>query len=87
MLLIPCPFCGARDEREFAYGGDAAIAPALGAETAIGDAEWTAALYLRDDSKGQAVEHWVHRHGCRRWLEITRDRTSHEILAVAPARR
>lgn len=85
MLLIPCPYCGTRDEREFVYGGDATASPILGAEAAIGDAEWSAALYLRDDPRGQAAEHWVHRHGCRRWLEITRDRTTHAIVSVVPA--
>lgn len=85
MLLIPCPFCGARDEREFVYGGDAAAATVP--DAALGDGEWAAGLYLRDDPKGRAIEHWLHRHGCRRWLEIDRDRTSHEIVSVVPARK
>ncbi len=25
MLLIPCPWCGPRDETEFTYGGEAHI--------------------------------------------------------------
>ncbi|HEX9342090.1 MAG TPA: sarcosine oxidase subunit delta, partial [Actinomycetota bacterium] len=26
MLLLPCPWCGPRDEAEFRYGGQAGIA-------------------------------------------------------------
>ena len=38
MLLIDCPHCGARDETEFSYGGEAHIMRPL-AENEISDAE------------------------------------------------
>jgi sarcosine oxidase subunit delta len=72
MLLIPCPYCGPRDETEFKYGGQAAIAYPTDAD-ALSDAEWVEYLFLRDNPKGSFRERWVHTAGCRRWFDITRD--------------
>jgi len=81
MLLIPCPWCGPRDEIEFAYGGEAHITrPADPA--ACDDAAWGAYLYMRTNPKGVLAERWVHRHGCRRWFNLLRDTVSHRIIAV-----
>ncbi len=78
MLLIPCPWCGPRNENEFVYQGDArARRPADPA--ACDDAEWTAYLYLRDNPRGPHLEHWNHRFGCRRWFELRRDTLDHSI--------
>ena len=42
MMLIPCPWCGPRDESEFHYGGQAGVAyPAD--PGALSDAEWAEA--------------------------------------------
>lgn len=80
MLLIPCPWCGAREEIEFRYGGEAHIArPADPA--ALDDAAWAEYLYLRANPKGLLAERWVHSHGCRRWFNLLRDTLSHQILA------
>ena len=38
MLLIPCPWCGERDEVEFRYGGEAHISRADAAT--VDDATW-----------------------------------------------
>ena len=81
MLLIPCPFCGPRDETEFVYGGDATVArPADPA--AASDREWTDYLYFRDNPRGAHAELWLHRAGCGRWLRVERDTASHEIASV-----
>jgi heterotetrameric sarcosine oxidase delta subunit len=78
MLLIPCPWCGEREEVEFAYGGEAGVAyPAAPAE--LSDAEWADYLFVRDNPRGPFAERWVHIHGCRRWFELTRDTLTHEI--------
>jgi sarcosine oxidase, subunit delta len=72
MLSITCPWCGERDEVEFAYGGEAGIAyPADPAE--LSDEEWAAYLFVRDNPKGRFGERWVHIHGCRRWFGTVRD--------------
>ncbi|PWR19665.1 sarcosine oxidase subunit delta [Zavarzinia compransoris] len=84
-MRLPCPFCGPRDSAEFAYLGDAAIARP---DAAAPDAPrlFYEATYLRDNPAGPHREHWYHAAGCRQWLVVTRDTTSHEILAAAFAR-
>jgi heterotetrameric sarcosine oxidase delta subunit len=80
MLLIPCPWCGPRDEVEFRYGGEAHIArPADPA--ALDDAAWAGYLYMRANPKGLLAERWVHSAGCRRWFNLIRDTLSHRIVA------
>lgn len=77
MLSIPCPHCGLRDETEFVNGGEADIqrpAPECSEEA------WAAYLFTRANPKGPLRERWFHRFGCRRWLIVTRDTLSHEIL-------
>jgi sarcosine oxidase subunit delta len=81
MLLIPCPWCGSRDETEFRCGGEAHIArPA--APDALSDAEWADYLFMRNNPKGRLRERWVHSLGCRRWFNLVRDTVTHEIIAV-----
>ncbi|MEX0808620.1 MAG: sarcosine oxidase subunit delta [Dongiaceae bacterium] len=81
MLLIPCPWCGKRDESEFSCGGESHIArPADGEQ--LSDAEWADYLYMRSNPKGVLYERWVHARGCRRWFNLARHTVTHEILAV-----
>jgi heterotetrameric sarcosine oxidase delta subunit len=80
MLLIPCPWCGARSQVEFTYGGDATVKrPAPEAP----DSEWFAFVYLRDNPAGPHDELWLHSAGCRQWFKVRRDTRTHEILASA----
>ena len=78
MLLLPCPWCGERDEVEFSYGGQAGV-PYPAEPAALSDEEWAAYLFVRDNPKGPFRERWVHTHGCRRWFELTRDTLTNEI--------
>ncbi|MGD9941770.1 MAG: sarcosine oxidase subunit delta [Burkholderiaceae bacterium] len=80
MLLIPCPWCGERDEDEFSYGGDASVRrPELEEDDDI----WFEYVYLRANPRGQHEEWWQHVAGCRRWLRLRRDTSTHEIAGVA----
>jgi heterotetrameric sarcosine oxidase delta subunit len=79
MLLIPCPWCGPRDEVEFHYGGEAHIVRPADPD-AQGDAAWAEYLFMRANPKGVIAERWVHRNGCRRWFNLLRDTVSHRIL-------
>jgi heterotetrameric sarcosine oxidase delta subunit len=79
MLLIPCPWCGDRDETEFAYGGQAHV-PYPADPDALSDAEWGAYLFVRDNPKGPFAERWVHSAGCRRWFNVERDTGTHRVL-------
>ena len=83
MLIIPCPYCGPRDEIEFACGGEAHIARPR-AENTITDAEFADYLFIRDNPKGVFLERWRHSAGCRRWFNVARDTVTHEILEVYP---
>ena len=78
MLLIPCPWCGARSQLEFTYGGDATVRrPAADAP----EAEWFRYVYVRDNPMGPHDEWWLHSAGCRQWFRVRRDTRTHEILA------
>ena len=79
MLLIPCPWCGPRDEVEFHCGGEAHIVRPADPD-AQGDAAWAEYLFMRANPKGLLAERWVHSHGCRRWFNLLRDTVSHRIL-------
>ena len=81
MLLIPCPWCGPRDEIEFHYGCEAHIARPADPD-ALDDAVWTEYLFMRNNPKGPFAERWVHSAGCRRWFNLLRDTATHRIFAV-----
>jgi len=78
MLLIPCPWCGERDEIEFSYGGQAGV-PYPSDPAALSDEEWAEWLFVRDNPRGRFAERWVHTQGCRRWFDLVRDTLTHEI--------
>ena len=81
MLLIPCPFCGEREESEFHQGGEAHIDRPKNPDK-LSDAEWANYLFHRENKKGLYLERWLHRHGCRRWFNVARDTSTNEIKAV-----
>ena len=77
MLLLPCPWCGHREENEFTYGGDATVTwPDLSG----GADSWFPAVYLRENPRGPHEELWHHTAGCRRWFRLRRDTLTHEVL-------
>ncbi|MFB6935372.1 sarcosine oxidase subunit delta, partial [Streptomyces chartreusis] len=81
MLLIPCPWCGPRDEAEFHYGGQAHV-PYPQDPASLSDEEWARYLFFRDNTKGPFAERWSHASGCRRWFNAVRDTSTNEILTV-----
>jgi heterotetrameric sarcosine oxidase delta subunit len=81
MFLIRCPWCGERDQSEFAYGGEAHIARPARSET-MSDAEWAGYLFLRTNPKGVHAERWNHQAGCRRWFNMLRNTATDDILAI-----
>ena len=81
MLLIPCPWCGARPENEFRYGGEAHVArPAQPAE--LDDTAWAEFLYFRTNPKGVHTERWRHAHGCGRFFNCLRDTVTDKVLVT-----
>lgn len=81
MIIIPCPWCGARDESEFTYGGEAHISRPTNPE-ACSDQEWADYLYTRSNTKGVHSERWYHASGCRRWFNASRETVSDKVLAT-----
>ena len=81
MLLITCPYCGARDQSEFSYGGQAHIPRPANSET-MNDAQWAEFVFMRDNPKGVWAERWLHSSGCRKWFNALRDTSTDRFLAV-----
>ena len=54
MLQIDCPWCGPRDESEFAYGGEAHIKRPANPD-ALSDAEWADYLFMRANPRGRTA--------------------------------
>ena len=80
-MLIPCPWCGDREDTEFKYGGAAQVAYPRDQEE-IDDATWARYIFIRPNPKGPMAERWVHTAGCRRWFNVVRDTVTHEITPV-----
>ncbi len=84
-MRIACPFCGERTHAEFAYLGDAgAVRPATH-DARPDPTLFHDYVYLRDNVPGAHREYWQHVGGCRSWLVVTRNVSTHAILAVATA--
>jgi methylglutamate dehydrogenase subunit B len=83
-MLIPCPYCGARDSHEFTYRG-AAVGPRPDPARPDAADAFHDYVYLRDNPAGDNAEYWYHGAGCRSWLKVVRDTTTHEIKSVTGA--
>ena len=89
-MRIPCPHCGERGNEEFSYLGDATVSRPAGdvvpsAGSGVAHA-WMDYVYLRQNPPGAHRELWQHVHGCRLWLVVTRNVSTHEILGAEIAR-
>jgi methylglutamate dehydrogenase subunit B len=89
-MRINCCYCGPRSDEEFVYRGDATVARPDGGPLLALDAaarqRWIDYVYLRQNPAGSHRELWQHVSGCRAWLVVTRDTTSHAIERVEVAR-
>ncbi|NOX41129.1 MAG: sarcosine oxidase subunit delta [Alphaproteobacteria bacterium] len=79
-MRLKCPLCGDRDAREFHYRGAAKLMERP--EAGAGEAAFYDYVYLRENPVGANSELWFHELGCRAWLCVSRDVSSHEILSV-----
>ena len=78
MFIIECPWCGARDQSEFSYHGEAHIIRPTDPQT-CDEQQWGDYLFFRANPKGMHYERWVHAHGCRRWFNVARDTATDRI--------
>jgi sarcosine oxidase subunit delta len=80
MMLIPCPWCGPRNQVEFTNGGDATVQrPAESSP----ESPWVEYVNQRDNPRGPHDELWLHAAGCRSWFKVRRDTRTHDIVASA----
>ncbi len=88
-MRISCPYCGDRTHAEFNYLGDAGqTRPTPAGDRVEHDSTLFADyVYLRTNPAGRHREYWQHTGGCRAWLVVERDVTTHAIGRVVPARR
>lgn len=88
MLVIPCPFCGPRDEVEFVCGGESHI-QRPGPPESVSDPQWADYLFFRRNERGVSYERWLHRYGCGQWFNVVRNTVTHAVqcsyLMGAPA--
>jgi len=81
MLVLPCPWCGPRNEDEFHNAGDAHKQRPFDPER-LTDAEWCDYLYVPANPKGWLLERWWHVAGCQRWFSLERHTVTHEVRPV-----
>ena len=79
MLKISCPFCGPRNEVEFAHGGPLKDRRPEDASP-LEDQAWIEYLTVPQNPLGPVEERWWHVRGCGSWFTITRDTRSHDIV-------
>jgi heterotetrameric sarcosine oxidase delta subunit len=75
-LRIRCPHCGVRAVEEFIYGEIPATPEAL----TEADARDVDRAFMHTNAEGIVTERWFHSAGCRRWMTVTRDSRTNEIL-------
>ena len=81
MILIKCPYCGERDQSEFANGGEAHVIRPKNPES-LSDKDWGEYVFFRNNPKGIFYERWVHSHGCKKWFNAVRNTSTDQILKV-----
>ncbi|NNE81570.1 MAG: sarcosine oxidase subunit delta [Silicimonas sp.] len=77
MLLIKCPFCGARTETEFIYGGP--VGQDRPDPATCSDEVWLDYLLNVPNPVGPVEERWWHARGCGVWFTHWRNTLTHEI--------
>lgn len=87
-MRIQCPYCGDRVHSEFTYLGDAGpTRPSSGMTAQASDPTlFVDYVYIRANPPGLHREYWQHVGGCRAWVVVERDVTTHAIARVTPAR-
>jgi sarcosine oxidase subunit delta len=93
-MRIPCPHCGERSHAEFTYLGDAAPRRPQPLRRPVAEAGEVQAVaretfdyvYLRDNPPGRLREWWQHSGGCRAWVMVERDVSTHLLGKVTAAR-
>ena len=76
-IRLTCPNCGARSVEEWVHGEIFDVPPHIDDP----DQRELDRSFMHNNPEGPVREAWFHAYGCRRWLAITRDTTSDEVIA------
>src|SRR5271170_6542911 len=76
MILVPCPYCGARNAAEFHWKGELRERPDPSTAT---PAQWRNYLYMRRNAAGWSREKWFHHAGCGRYFTLERNTVTNEF--------
>ena len=79
MILVPCPYCGARNASEFNWKGELRRRPDPSTAT---PAQWRNYLYMRRNVAGWSTERWFHRAGCFRYFTLERNTVTNQFRAT-----
>jgi len=81
-MRITCPHCGPRTSEEFSYLGDASLARRPNGTGVENMKAWHDYVHIRANPAGEHKELWHHTSGCRAWLIVTRNVSTHDISGV-----
>ena len=76
MILVPCPWCGARNSMEFRAAGESKARPDVATAT---PEQWRTYLYTKSNLADWVTETWYHRAGCRRYFAVERHTVTNDI--------
>ena len=79
-MLVPCPWCGERDESEFSFGGEAHLERP---QESCSDKEWTEYIFMRKNIKGEQKERWIHINGCLQLFNAVPNTTTNTFLQIS----
>lgn len=82
-ILIDCPNCGKRPLEEFLHGEIPVVPESL----TDPDERDLDRAFMRANPEGPNTERWFHAFGCRRWMTLTRDTRTDEVLDAVDPRR
>lgn len=77
-IRITCPHCGERTLEEYVYG-EMFDVPADITDPLAREIDRS---FMHNNVEGPVREAWFHLYGCRRWIVVTRDTTTDQILEV-----
>jgi heterotetrameric sarcosine oxidase delta subunit len=75
-IRIPCNHCGDRPIEEYLYGEIFDVPD----EIHDPDDRDLDRGFMHSNTQGPVTEAWFHLFGCRRWVRVTRDTRTDEIL-------
>jgi sarcosine oxidase subunit delta len=75
-IRIPCDHCGERPIEEYLYG-EIFDVPDTITDPLERDLD---RAFMHGNVEGPVTEAWFHLYGCRRWVRVTRDTRSDDVL-------